>query len=219
MLWALWALVILGVIIVLLLFLLARLFRKYIDTSRQYSDLSGRYASDIEAARAESVRRSRAVHLGGIAEQLAPLLPDFPYDPKDCRWAGQPIDMIVFDGLEGGGDVSIVLLEVKTGTSSLKGNQRQVRDAVDAGRVQFRVYRPDRQWASVAVETTEPEPALAADEDEEPKPDWDSLDLAEIEQALPDEEPGDDWESAITDVTVAADPPLGRQRARKNQGR
>jgi predicted Holliday junction resolvase-like endonuclease len=152
-----WAIVILGVIVVLLLIFVAWLFRKY-------SDLSGSYDSDIAAARADAVKRSRAVHLGGIAEQIAPLLPGFPYDPKDCRWAGQPIDMIVFDGLEGGGDLNVVFLEIKTGQSQRQKTQRRVKAAVDAGRVQFREYRPDRHWASVVVEACEPEPALSTDE-------------------------------------------------------
>jgi predicted Holliday junction resolvase-like endonuclease len=208
------ALVILGVITVLLLLFVAWLFRKYSDMSRRYSDMSSRYDSDIEAARAQSVKQSRAVHLGGIAEQIAPLLPGFPYDPKDCRWAGQPIDMIVFDGLEGGGDINVVFLEIKTGKAQRNKHQRWVKAAVDAGQVRFAEYRPDRQWAEVAVVAPEPEPALATDEDEEPKPDWASLDLAEIKQALPDEEPGDDWESAITDVLVADDPPPGWERRR-----
>jgi hypothetical protein len=159
-----WVIVVLGVIIALLVLFLALLFRKYSDTSRSFSALSRRYDSDIVAARAESVKQSRAVHLGAIAEQLAPLLPGFPYDPKDCRWAGQPIDMIVFDGLEGGGDLNVVFLEIKTGNSQGKKNQRRIKAAVDAGRVQFREYRPDRQWASVVVEVSEPEPALSLGE-------------------------------------------------------
>src|SRR5689334_9807425 len=94
----LWAIIILGVIIILLLIFL-------VLQSSRLSSLSRRYDADIRKARSESVKQSRAVQLGGIASQIAPLLPGFPYDPKDCRWAGQPIDMIVFDGLETGGDV------------------------------------------------------------------------------------------------------------------
>jgi predicted Holliday junction resolvase-like endonuclease len=175
----LWALIILGVIVVLLLVLLVR-------QSTRLSSLSRRYDADIRKARSQSVKQSRAIQLGGIAEQMAPLLPGFPFDPKDCRWAGQPIDMIVFDGLEAGGDVSIVLLEVKTGTGSLNGNQRRVRDAVDAGRVEFRVFRPDRQWGiGEAVEILEITPEDLEDPDEEPA----------------------GWEEEIEDVTVASDPP------------
>jgi Endonuclease related to archaeal Holliday junction resolvase len=158
----LWAIVILGVTVILLLLFVAWLFRKYSDMSKRHSELCGRYDSDMEAARAQSVKQSRAVHLGSIAEQIAPLLPDFPYEPKDCRWAGQPIDMIVFDGLEGVGDINVVFLEIKTGKSQRNRRQRRVKAAVDGGRVHFDEYRPDRQWASVVVEAPEPEPALLA---------------------------------------------------------
>jgi predicted Holliday junction resolvase-like endonuclease len=79
--------------------------------------------------------------------------------PGPCRWAGQPIDMIVFDGLEGSGDINVVFLEIKTGKSQRNKHQRRVKAAVDAGRVQFAEYRPDRQWTVVAVEASGPEPA------------------------------------------------------------
>jgi predicted Holliday junction resolvase-like endonuclease len=244
----LWAIVILGVIIVLLLLLVVWLLRKYSDTSREYSDLSGRYDRDIAAARADSVKQSRAVHLGGIAEQIAPLLPGFPYDPKDCRWAGQPIDMIVFDGLEGGGDIDVVFLEIKTGKSQRNKNQRRVKTAVEAGRVGFAEYRPDRQWADAAVEALEPEPALSPGEREarllpsqirgktpaqkraealgdhsgdgiDDGPDWEE---AARSIAVGDVEvmlSDEDWEDEVTDFVVAADPPPGWQRAAKNRPR
>lgn len=237
----LWAIVILGVITVVLLLLVGWLLRKYSDMSRRYSDLSSRYGSDIEMACAESVKQSRAVHLGGIAEQIAPLLPGFPYNPKDCRWAGQPIDMIVFDGLEGGVDISVVFLEIKTGKSQRNKHQRRVKSAVEAGRVRFAEYRPDRQWASVAMEAPEPEPAMSLHVDEaelrprqirgeaqaqksaealgdhsaveiDKGPDWESAAAG----AAPDVQvtlKDEGWEDAITDFVVADDRPPGWQRA------
>jgi hypothetical protein len=199
----LWAIIILGVITVLLLFLLAR-------QSTRLNSLSRRYDADIRKARTESVKQSRAVQLGGIADQIAPLLPGFPYDPKDCRWAGQPVDMIVFDGLEGDGDINVVFLEIKTGKSQQNKHQRRVKAAVDAGRVQFDVYRPDLQWGAPvetpALELLSPGGQTSEDSDEEP--DFGTVDLGEIGQELPDER----WEDAITDVLVADDPPPRRYR-------
>jgi predicted Holliday junction resolvase-like endonuclease len=69
-------------------------------------------------------------------------------------------------GLEGGGDINEVFLEIKTGKSQRNKHQRRVKIAVDAGRVRFAEYRPDRQWVSVAVEVAEPEPALSPGEGE-----------------------------------------------------
>jgi predicted Holliday junction resolvase-like endonuclease len=37
--------------------------------------------------------------LGEVYEQLTPLLPDFPFSPRDMVFVGKGVDYIVFDGL------------------------------------------------------------------------------------------------------------------------
>ena len=80
--------------------------------------------------RKDSVARSRATISGQVHEQLLPYLPDFPFDPKDVRFMGAPVDLIVFDGLSAGKLERIVFVEVKTGGSQLTGRERQIRDMV-----------------------------------------------------------------------------------------
>ena len=82
--------------------------------------LQSRLDVQLEAARKDSVDKSRSTLKGKIAEQLAPLLPGFPYLPADARFLGSPIDYIVFKGISNSGeahldpeDLEIVLLEVK----------------------------------------------------------------------------------------------------------
>jgi predicted Holliday junction resolvase-like endonuclease len=96
--------------------------------------------------RAAGIRRralgqSRAVLRGQVSEQLVPLLPDFPWDPADARFLGQPVDYLVFDGLAADGDVELVFVEVKTGGARLSTRERAIRDAIDAGRVRFEIFR------------------------------------------------------------------------------
>lgn len=99
--------------------------------------------AEMEAARRDSVRRSRAVMAGRGAEQLAPHLPAFSerFEAADARFLGAPVDYVVFDGLAGGALREVVLVEVKTGGSRLSANERQVRAAIEAGRVGYRVLR------------------------------------------------------------------------------
>jgi predicted Holliday junction resolvase-like endonuclease len=95
--------------------------------------------------RADAVQRSQAVTAGKVHEQLVPYLSAFPYNPKDVRFLGSPVDLVVFDGLSEGRVRRVVFLEVKTGGSSLTGRERCVRDAVQAGDVEWaelRVARP-----------------------------------------------------------------------------
>ena len=41
---------------------------------------------------------SRAVLKGKMAEQFAPILPEFQYLPSDAKFLGDPVDYVVFDG-------------------------------------------------------------------------------------------------------------------------
>ena len=93
-----------------------------------------RYSAQI---REDAVRRSQATIAGQIHEQLLPYLPEFAFNPKDARFLGSPVDLVVFDGLDAGQLRSIVFIEVKTGGSTLTGRERQIRDAVRGGRVSW----------------------------------------------------------------------------------
>lgn len=102
-------------------------------------------AEEAGAARADALLRSRAVLRGRAAEQLAPVLGGFPFDPADARFLGSPVDFVVFDGCRevraGERDTlrRIVLVDVKTGGSSLSTVQRRIRDCVEAGRCTWHV--------------------------------------------------------------------------------
>lgn len=98
---------------------------------------------DLEEARRDAARRSRAVRGGRTAEQLAPLHADFAlrFDPADARFLGAPVDFVVFDGLADGRLREVVMVEVKTGGGRLNGNERQVRDAIAEGRIDYELLR------------------------------------------------------------------------------
>lgn len=93
--------------------------------------------------RSDAVRRSAAVVAGKVTEHLAPYLADFPYDPKDVRFLGTPVDLIVFDGLSVGALEQVVFVEIKTGASQLSTRERRVREAIQAGRVAWEELRFD----------------------------------------------------------------------------
>jgi len=98
----------------------------------------GEAAAEI---RHDAIERSRTTILGRVTEQLTPWHPAFPYNPKDARFIGSPIDMIVFDGCDDDDVRRIVFLEIKTNSSALSSRQRQIRDAIKAGRVEWQELR------------------------------------------------------------------------------
>jgi predicted Holliday junction resolvase-like endonuclease len=116
---------VLGAVIVVLLFLLWK----------------ARYT---RAVRQDAIQRSLAVTAGKVYEQLVPYLPGFPFNPKDVRFLGSPVDFVVFDGLSDGHITRIVFVEVKTGAADLSTRERRIRDTVQDSRVEWYELRgPD----------------------------------------------------------------------------
>ncbi len=79
--------------------------------------------------------------IGKVQEQLIPYLPEFRYNPKDARFLGTPVDLVIFDGLDDGRVRRVVFVEVKTGSSALTGRERQVRDVIEARAVEWAELR------------------------------------------------------------------------------
>ena len=127
---------VLVVVLVLALLALARVWSSYVR-------LRETFRQEVQAGRKDAVERSRSVTAGKVFEQLVPYLPHFPYNPKDARFLGSPIDFLVFDGLDGDRVERVVFVEVKTGSSSLSRRERRVRDAVVEGRVEWHELRVD----------------------------------------------------------------------------
>ncbi len=97
--------------------------------------------AEVPLQREDAARKSRASLGGQVLEKLSPHLPNFPYDPTELRYIGDPVDYLVFSGLRTGTIDELVFLEVKSGTSGLRPIQRSIRDAVDAKRIRWDLYR------------------------------------------------------------------------------
>ncbi len=100
------------------------------------------------AVRRDAIQRSLAVTAGKVLEQLVPYLPAFPFNPKDVRFLGSPVDFVVFDGLSDGEVSRVVFVEIKTGTAELSSRERRVREAVRAHRVEWRELHLDEDLRS-----------------------------------------------------------------------
>jgi predicted Holliday junction resolvase-like endonuclease len=95
----------------------------------------------LRTERADALKRSRAVLGGQVAEQIAPFLPGFPYDPTELRFIGKPVDFIAFVGASAGRIEEVAFIEVKSGQSKLSSVERTLREAIVGGRVVWREYR------------------------------------------------------------------------------
>lgn len=108
---------------------------------RAEAQLSQWRADEEDAIRRDAISKSVSVVRGKITEHLVPYMGQFPFDPRDCRFIGAPIDLVVFDGLYGDGLREVIFVEVKTGNSSLSPRERSLRDAIKAGRVRWETIR------------------------------------------------------------------------------
>jgi predicted Holliday junction resolvase-like endonuclease len=135
-------------LVVCLLLLRPRVRRASTSLAQRWQD--DQVAQDLEA----SLRRSRSVLRGQMAEQLVPL-----FDPTsfpcmaDARFLGKPVDFIVFDGYSevraGRAEQlrEVVFVDVKTGKSRLSPLERRIKSCVEAGRVRSVVIdAPDGPW-------------------------------------------------------------------------
>jgi predicted Holliday junction resolvase-like endonuclease len=108
------------------------------------------------AIRQDAIQRSRSVIAGQVTEHLLPLMPIFPFNPKDAKFIGSPIDLLVFDGLQEDDVRRIIFLEVKIGAAGLSPRQRQIRDVIRAGKVEWLEMRLDAPPALLpAIEVNE----------------------------------------------------------------
>ncbi len=103
------------------------------------------WESELPNHRKDAVMRSRAVLSGQFSEQLAPYLPDFKFNPTDCKFLGKPIDFIAFRGSSKGEIEEVVFVEVKSGNSKLSKGEKNLRDVIQRGNVRFEEYRVPKE--------------------------------------------------------------------------
>ena len=95
------------------------------------------HISEIKHVRKDTADRQRSTIKGDISETIAPWSMDCVNSVKELRFLGSPIDFVGFKGLDGEGEIEIKFIEVKYGKSRLNKNQRRIRDAVEANRIEW----------------------------------------------------------------------------------
>ena len=68
-------------------------------------------------------------------EQLFPFMKNYPYNPRNFRFIGTPIDGLSFE------DDHIAFIEFKTGNSNLSGLQKRIKDLIQKKKVEWKEIR------------------------------------------------------------------------------
>ena len=79
--------------------------------------------------------RSLSTRYGQITEQFLPLVNAYPYDPKNFRFLGSPIDGVQFE------EDKIVIVEFKAAGSKLSKKQKKIRDLIRSRKVDFELVQ------------------------------------------------------------------------------
>ena len=94
--------------------------------------------------RREIAEKQRAGIKGKISEIFAPYLKGFPFKPSECKFIGDPIDYIVFEGLDERDIKRICFVEVKSGKSKLSKHQKQIEEIIKNKEIGWFLYRFDK---------------------------------------------------------------------------
>ena len=139
-----------GVVITTLILSNTRNGRIQAEYEQYIAELELEHKQALLDAQKRSVNTSRAVLKGKMAEQFAPILPEFQYLPSDAKFLGDPVDYVVFDGYsnfrDGDGDaedIEVILLDIKSGGARLSKGQQAIAQAIREGRVRFETLRID----------------------------------------------------------------------------
>ena len=85
---------------------------------------------------------TKAVNIGKTLEKVLPTMKDFKWPVPDSKFLGDPIDLIVFNGLSVNKVKSINFIEVKSGKyPRLNRHQESIRDAIEEQKVSYKVFK------------------------------------------------------------------------------
>jgi predicted Holliday junction resolvase-like endonuclease len=114
------------------------------EIQERYEEELKQREEDLEKSRKLATERATitttAVNIGKSLEKVFPTMDDFKWNIPDCRFLGDPIDLLTFNGCCQNNIQSISFIEVKSGKARLNENQRQVRDAVQDKKVLYEVF-------------------------------------------------------------------------------
>ena len=98
---------------------------------------------EVTKARKDAKQRSAAVQWGKSIEHFVPFMSDFPVPAEDVTFLGMPIDYVGFTDTSSKTKCAVHFVEVKSGNAGMMSKQRNIRDAIKAGRV---------HWHEISVE-------------------------------------------------------------------
>jgi predicted Holliday junction resolvase-like endonuclease len=109
----------------------------YYHFKRKIKILKLEFENQKAIIRRDAKKRSGAVQWGKTIEHFVPFMSEFPVPPEDCTFLGMPIDYVGFTDTASKTKCSVHFVEVKSGSSFLMGKQKNIKKAIEEGRVHW----------------------------------------------------------------------------------
>lgn len=128
-------------IIILVVFLVGLIVAYYIGNKIGRMNREQYWLEQLPIHRREAITKSRAVIGGQFSEQLSPYLPNFEFNPTECKFLGKPIDFIVFKGMDEKNINEVIFVEVKSGKAKLNSHEKNLKTTIEKKKVRWVEYR------------------------------------------------------------------------------
>ena len=119
------------------------------DLQRQLEENAAAHIIEKAKVKKDSTFRSSAVDWGKTIEHFVPFMTKFPVPAEDVVFVGMPIDYVGFTSTDSKTDCKVHFIEVKSGNSSLSTKQKNIKKAIEEGRVIFHEIAVDANRAEI----------------------------------------------------------------------
>ncbi len=149
-------LLIISLFLATVIFLITVKLRKYVQEvaqlKKQIEETAAAHEIEKQKVRKDSKFRSSAVNWGKSIEHFVPFMTKFPLPPEDVVFLGMPIDYVGFTDTGSKTKCKVHFVEVKSGSSFLSEKQKNIKRAIEEGRVVFHEIAVDNNRAEVHKE-------------------------------------------------------------------
>lgn len=105
------------------------------DLEKKINEKEVEFEKERGVIRADAKKRSGAVQWGLAIENFVPFMDEFPLRPEDVNFLGKPIDYIGYKNTGSKTKCEVHFIEVKSGNAFLLPKQKNIKKAIQEGRV------------------------------------------------------------------------------------
>jgi len=122
------------------------------NLQKQIEETAASHIIEKAKVKKDSTFRSSAVNWGKTIEHFVPFMTKFPVPPEDVVFLGMPIDYVGFTQTDSKTKCEVHFIEVKSGNAFLMGKQKNIKQAIQEGRVYWHEIAVDSNRAEITEE-------------------------------------------------------------------